>query len=200
MAVLQDRSRVPNTIECEHVEDVPNKNRLNGRLGMGSFRRLFIAVGVAAALTVFTVPAWAQSQVTYSLAGVETAATSTEGTFVGVALASDDFGIWGAVIDHSLLSDPAPTITAGGGFAINGQTRDVQGVFMGGTITSLGGSCRKETFAVIGEVALVDGSGAPNGGSGEFHVTLTHYGRRGPGGQCVTFFATVDGFISLALP
>ena len=166
---------------------------------MGSFRRLFMAVGVAAALTVFTVPAWAQSQVTYSLAGVETAATSTEGTFVGVALARDDFGTWGAVIDHTQLSDPAPIVT-GGVFAINGQARDVQGVITGGTITRLGGSCRKETFAVIGEVALVDGSGAPNGGSGEFHVTLTHYGRRGPGGQCVTFFATVDGFISLTLP
>jgi tetratricopeptide (TPR) repeat protein len=35
----------------------------------------------------------AQSQVvTYSLAGVETAATSTEGTFVGVAIIPDDFG------------------------------------------------------------------------------------------------------------
>jgi hypothetical protein len=51
---------------------------------MVRFRRLCMAVGVLAALTVFTEPAWAQpSQVTYSLAGVETAATSTEGTFVG---------------------------------------------------------------------------------------------------------------------
>ncbi len=53
---------------------------------MVRFRRLCMTVGVLAALTVFTEPAWAQSsQVTYSLAGVETAATSTEGTFVGVA-------------------------------------------------------------------------------------------------------------------
>ena len=60
---------------------------------MVRFRRLCMAVGVLAALTVFTEPA--SAQVTYSLAGVETAATSTEGTFVGVALARDDFGTWG---------------------------------------------------------------------------------------------------------
>jgi hypothetical protein len=153
-----------------------------------------MAVGVLAALTVFTEPAWAQSsQVTYSLAGVETAATSTEGTFVGVALARDDFGTWGAVIDHDPLANPAPLVT-GGAFAINGQVRDLQGVITGGAITRLGGSCRKETFSVTGGVALV------NGGSGVFGVTLTHYGFRMPGGGCVTFFATVEGLISLTLP
>ena len=168
---------------------------------MVRFRRLCMAVGVLAALTVFTEPAWAQSsQVTYSLAGVETAATPTEGTFIGVALARDDFGTWGAVIDHDPLSNPAPLVTPGGGFAINGQVRDLQGVITGGTITRLGGSCRKETFAVTGGVVLVNGSGVPNGGTGVFGVTLTHYGFRMPGGGCVTFFATVEGLITLTLP
>ena len=160
---------------------------------MVRFRRLCMAVGVLAALTVFTEPAWAQSQVTYSLAGVETAATSTEGTFVGVALARDDFGTWGAVIDHDPLASPTPFVT-GGAFAINGQVRDLQGVFTGGTITRLGGSCRKETFAVTGDVLL------STGGIGQFNVTLTHYGFRMPGGACVTFFATVEGLITLTLP
>jgi len=167
---------------------------------MVRFRRLCMAVGVLAALTVFTEPAWAQpSQVTYSLAGVETAATSTEGTFVGVALAPDDFGTWGAVIDHDPLASPAPLVT-GGAFAINGQVRDLQGVITGGTITRLGGSCRKETFAVTGGVALVNGAGVPTGGVGVFGVTLTHYGFRMPGGGCLTFFATVEGGITVTLP
>ena len=167
---------------------------------MVRFRRLCMAVGVLAALTVFTEPAWAQpSQVTYSLAGVETAATSTEGTFVGVALARDDFGTWGAVIDHDPLANPAPLVT-GGAFAINGQARDLQGVITGGTITRLGGSCRKESFAVTGGVLLVNGSGVPTGGSGVFGVKLTHYGFGLPGGGCFTFFATVEGLITLTLP
>ena len=162
------------------------------------FRRLCLAAGVAAALTVFAAPASAQSQVTYALAGVETAATSTQGTFVGVAWAPDDFGTWGAVILHDPLASTAPQLT-GGGFAIDGQTRDLQGIITGGTIARLGGSCRKEAFAVAGVVALVEG-GAPTGGSGEFNVKLTHYGFRVPWGGCFTYFATVEGLITFALP
>jgi hypothetical protein len=158
------------------------------------FRRLSLAVGVAAALTGFAAPAWAQPQVvTYALAGVETAAQPTVGTFVGVALSQDDFGTWKAVIVHDLLSNPTPAVTDGR-FAINGQVRDLQGSITGGTILKLGGSCRKETFAVTGQVDL-DG-----GGAGAFGVKLTHYGFGLPGGGCFTFFATVEGLISLTLP
>ena len=72
--------------------------------------------------------------------------------------------------------------------------RDLQGVITGGEIVRLTSSCRKETFAVTGDV-LLDG-----GGSGEFNGTLTHYGRRVPGGNCVTFFATVEGLFTFTLP
>jgi hypothetical protein len=160
------------------------------------FRRLCMAVGVTAALTVFAAPA--SAQVTYALAGVETAATSTQGTFVGVALAPDDFGTWGAVIVHEPLASPAPALT-GGTFAINGQVRDLQGIILGGTIQSLGGTCRKEAFDVEGVVALVEG-GLPTGDLGAFGVKLTHYGFRVPWGGCFTYFATVEGLISFALP
>lgn len=158
------------------------------------FRRLCLAAGVAAALTVFAAPASAQSVVTYALAGVETAATSTQGTFVGVALAPDDFGTWGAVILHDPLASPDPQLT-GGGFAIDGFARDLQGIITGGTITRLGGgSCRKEAFTVEGDVFVV------TGGLGEFNVKLTHYGFRLPTGGCFTYFATVEGLITFALP
>ena len=152
------------------------------------FRRLCLAVGVAAALTVFAAPA--SAQVTYALAGVEIAATPYVGSFVGVALAPDDFGTWEAVIQHTQLADIA-AIT-GGGFAINGQLRDLQGVILpGGQIVKLPfGSCRKERFAVTGKVLLDDFVTV-----GEFGVTLTHYGFRAPGGACFTFFATVEGGI-----
>jgi hypothetical protein len=151
------------------------------------FRRLSLAVGVAAALTVFAAPA--SAQVTYALAGVEISATPYVGTFVGVALAPDDFGTWDAVIQHTEFDALGNATITDGTFAINGQLRDLHGTISSGAILGLGGSCRKETFAVTGQVTL-DG-----GGSGEFHVKLTHYGRRAPGGGCVTFFATVEGLI-----
>jgi hypothetical protein len=159
---------------------------------MFCFRRLCMSVSIATALTVFTTPASAQSQVTYSVAGVETAATSTQGTFAGVAVSADDFATWAAVIQHEELDDSA-SIT-GGTFALNGGVRDLQGIITDGEIVRLTSSCRKETFAVTGDVLLV------GGGSGQFNVTLTHYGRRVPGGNCVTFFATVEGLITFTLP
>jgi hypothetical protein len=64
-----------------------------------------MAVAVSATLTVFTAPASAQSQITYSLAGVEIAATSTQYTFVGVAVSPDNFGTWGALVLHEPLDD-----------------------------------------------------------------------------------------------
>ena len=162
-------------------------------------RRAYMAVAVSVALTVFTAPASAQSSVTYSLAGVETAATSVEGTFVGVAISADDFGTWGAVVNHETLDDTA--LITGGTFSIDGQARDLSGTISGGTIENLrGGSCRKDTFAVTGQVDnLVDSNGIFTGGSGVFNVTLTHYGRRVPGGVCVTFFATIEGLITFTL-
>jgi hypothetical protein len=72
--------------------------------------------------------------------------------------------------------------------------RDVLGFITGGEILRLGGSCRKETFAVTGDVLLA------GGGFGEFHVRLTHYGFGLPGGGCFTFFATVEGLITFTLP
>ena len=159
---------------------------------MVCFRRAFLAVTVTAALMVLAAPASAQAQVvTYSLAGIETAATSTEGSFVGVAISNDDVGTWAALVVHDPLDDDVPI--TGGAFAINGQVRDLQGVITDGEIRRLSGSCRKETFRVTGEVLLSTGD------LGEFVVTLTHYGQRVPGGGCVTFFATVEGSVTFTL-
>jgi hypothetical protein len=149
-------------------------------------------MAVSAALTVFAAPASAQPQVTYSLAGVEIAATPDRGTFVGVAISPDDFGTWQAVVDHGLLDDTAPI--TGGTFAIDGQARNLQGFITDGEIVRLAGSCRKETFQVTGHVILFQDQ-LPTPEFGEFEVTLTHYGRRVFGG-CITFFATVEGLLT----
>ena len=150
------------------------------------YRRVSMTVGVTAAvLTVLAAPASAQ-EVTYRLAGVETAATSTQGTFAGLAISVDDFGTWGAVVLHEQLDDVS--LILGGGFSLDGQVRNLQGLILpGGQIVRVSGSCRKETFEVTGQVMLLS-----TGELGEFEITLTHYGRRVPGG-CITFFATVEG-------
>ena len=157
------------------------------------FRRTCVAIAVTAAVAVFAAPAFAQSPVTYSLAGVETAATSTQGTFVGVAISPDDFGTWSAVIVHEPLADTAEI--TGGTFVLDGQVRNVEGLILDGDIVRLGGSCRRETFNVTGRVMLFEGE-IPTGEFGDFEVTLTHYGRRVAGFGCVTFFATVEGLIT----
>jgi hypothetical protein len=72
------------------------------------------------------------SQVTYSLAGVEIAATSTQGTFVGVATSPDDFGTWQAVVVHEPLDDNV--LVTGGVFAVDGQVRNLEGLISDGNI------------------------------------------------------------------
>ena len=161
------------------------------------FRRICVAVSATAALAVFTTPASAQSPVTYSLAGVETAATSTQGTFVGVAISPDDFGSWRAVVLHEPLDDTAEI--TGGTFLLDGQVRNLEGLILGGDIVRLTSSCRRETFSVTGHVMLFE-DGTPTGEFGDFEVTLTHYGRRVTGFGCVTFFATVEGLITFTTP
>jgi len=156
-----------------------------------------VAVAVTAALAVFAAPASAQSPVTYSLAGVETAATPTQGTFVGVAVSPDDFGTWRAVILHERLADTAEI--TGGTFVLDGQVRNLEGLILDGDIVRLTGSCRRETFNVTGHVMLFQ-DGLPTGEFGAFEVTLTHYGQRVPGVGCVTFFATVEGLITFTPP
>jgi hypothetical protein len=75
----------------------------------------------------------------------------------------------------------------------NGQVRNLLGLISDGEIVRQSGSCRTQTFEVTGHVILFqDGIAA---GDGDFEVTLTHYGRRVPGG-CVTFFATIEGEIT----
>ena len=85
------------------------------------------------------------------------------------------------------------TSITGGTFQLDGAVRDVSGQFRpGGVIDRLPGSnCRIERFHVTGELVL----GGARTGIGLFDVLLTHYGKR-IGGQCVTFFATVEGAVT----
>jgi hypothetical protein len=166
------------------------------------FRRVWMAVGVIAALTVSTAAASAQTVVTYSLAGVETGFTATSSSFAGVASSDDgDFALWQAVVERTPFDGNGDATITGGSFQLDGRARNLQGVISNdGVILRQTSTCRRETFTVAGHVDLVDETGVPTGGFGDFDVTLTHHRRRVPGGQCVTVFATVEGLVTFTLP
>ena len=160
-----------------------------------------IAVTVAAAALLVTGTAGAAISSQYTVTGVEVAATSTEGTFVGSGTGSGgDQLAWKAVVDHTALStDPAtPATITGGSLAAasfgNGSLASLAGAFTGGSVTydvarSSPAPCGNRVYDVVGNLALTSGGAT---GTGTFSVFLTHY-RIALFGRCVTIGATVTG-------
>lgn len=162
---------------------------------MPRLRRLLMVMGVTAALALPIGSVSAATSITYSLTGVEYAATSTQGSFAGVAWTADDFGLWQTIVTHTEFDANGDAVITGGTFALDGQTRDVAGTIVGGAVDRLTTSpCGQETFQVNGVFAL------EGGGSGGFSVLLTHYRYRSWSGRCITFFATVRGAANFTLP
>jgi hypothetical protein len=163
-------------------------------------RRVTLFLAAIAAVAVVAAPTAAGSSYQDSISGIEVAATSSQGSFDGVASGSLP-GYWSAVIDHTTLS-PNATIT-GGSFAlttyVNGAFAQVQGVFTGGTVTleNPTAQCTNQYFAVVGTLGSV-GVGSAGTGTGSFDVTLTHY-RKSIFGYCVTYAASVSGSLTLQL-
>ncbi len=164
---------------------------------MDRFRRMFIALSVGLALVSVPTISLATTDVTYAIKGVEYAATTTVGSFAGVAVAADDYGTWQATIVHGALptSPLGTTGVSGGSFALNGNARDLAGaVDSGGVITMLTTStCGKQTYSVVGSLTLSGGAG----GAG-FNALLTHY-RIWLWGRCITYGATVKGYVAFHL-
>src|SRR5437879_1973580 len=161
------------------------------RCPMDRFRRLTIAASLSLALVGVPAMTLAATQVTYAVSGVEYAATTTVGSFAGVALATDDYGTWRATVVHDAL----PTLVGhsswidGGAFALDGKVRDLAGSFdyHGGTITLLTTStCGKQTYGVYGSL---------NSATATFGAVLTHY-RIWLWGHCITYAATVKGSVT----
>ncbi|HET8568389.1 MAG TPA: hypothetical protein VFM93_05315 [Candidatus Limnocylindria bacterium] len=136
---------------------------------------------------------------TDTIVGIEYAATPTVGSFVGLA-DGDLPGVFNAQVVHTVLTQTA-TIT-GGTFVLLTSIADVpttiSGTFAGGTVTQTDKNthpCRDQHYVVSGTLANV-GVGGAGGGTGTFNATLTHHRTRIEG-QCVTFFATLTGSVSL---
>jgi hypothetical protein len=156
---------------------------------------------IVTAAALFISPAAAVAAATSSdlISGLEYAATSTQGRFVGIASGALP-GAWSVTVDHTPLGTSA-AIT-GGEFhlatRLHGTLTAVTGDFTGGTVRQLSGftGCVNRRYAVNGVLGGVD-FGSVGRGTGTFAATLTHY-RTKIFGHCVTYSASVSGSLSLA--
>jgi hypothetical protein len=159
-------------------------------------RRILLPVLAATALVATPAAAGATSY-TDATRGVEVAATSTRGTFVGTAT-GDLPGYWQATVNHTPLS-PGATIT-GGSFSLdtylNGGFEEVTGTFASGSVVLENPStrCANQRYDIDGSLTNVGVGGGS--GSGDFEAVLTHYRTR-VFGHCVTYSASVSGSLSL---
>ena len=156
--------------------------------------------GTAVALTATGV-ATAATTYTDSVTGVEYYATSTQGRFSGTA-SGDLPGAWAATVNHTVLS-PSGTVTGGEmtlATTLNGTPTLLDGDVTGGQVarTNPGATgCVNQYYAVTLTVGNVTANGGGSG-SGSFAGTLTHH-RRSVFGRCLTYGATINGGLSLAI-
>jgi len=162
------------------------------------WRGWMVPVVAATALVISPAAAMAAPTSSDSVSGLEYAATSTQGRFVGIASGALP-GVWSVTVDHTPLGTSA-AIT-GGDFhlatRLDGTLTAVTGDFTAGTVRQLSGftGCASQRFAVHGVLDKV-GSGAAHRGTGTLNATLTHY-RTTIFGQCLTYSASVTGSLSL---
>jgi hypothetical protein len=150
---------------------------------------------------VLTTASVANAATTYNdtIVGIEYAATPTVGSFVGLA-DGDLPGVFNVQVVHTVL-DQTATIT-GGTFVLYTSLANapatITGTFGGGSVTQLDKNphpCRDQHYAVSGTLTKVGVAGTGIG-TGTFSATLTHYRTR-IDSECVTFFATITGSVSL---
>jgi hypothetical protein len=167
------------------------------------WRSLRLVVALALFAIIVPIVAAASVSSSYSVTGVEIAATSTQGTFVGTALGvNGDEAVWEAVVAHQALtpgcylSSGGCSITGGTFSLVNEQVETITGDFASGSINliSQAPGCGVQVFSVLGNLTDVSTPTA-TGGTGTFSVTLTHFRARYRG-QCTTFFAKVSGSFS----
>jgi len=162
------------------------------------WRGWMVPIVAAAAMVISPAVAMAATRSPDSVSGLEFAATSTQGRFVGIASGALP-GAWSVTVDHTPLGTSA-AIT-GGDFhlatRLDGTFTTVTGDFTAGTVRQLSGftGCASQRYAVHGVLDKV-GSGGAGHGTGTLDATLTHY-RTTIFGQCLTYSASVRGSLSL---
>lgn len=162
------------------------------------WRGWMVPILAAMALVISPAAAIAAPAPSDSVSGLEYAATSAQGRFVGIASGALP-GAWSVTVDHTPLS--ASAAITGGDFhlatRLDGTLTAVTGDFTAGTVRQLSGftGCVDQRYAVHGILDKV-GSGAARRGTGTFTAMLTHY-RTTIFGRCLTYSASVRGSLSL---
>ena len=172
---------------------------------MGRLRGLGVVAVAVASVGITSGAVYASTTSTDTITGVEVAASSTQGTFVGIASGQIP-GLWQAVVDHDSLPQTVGSSAAinGGTFAlttrINDQPATVDGALAynatGITMLKAGTGCKSQKFQITDDLTGV-GMGAVGTGTGTISAVLTHYRAR-LFGHCVTYAASVAGSITLS--
>jgi len=163
-------------------------------------RALVAVVAIGAVAALLAPAAVAVTPYVDTLKGVEVAATSTRGTFAGVASGSLP-GTWTVVVNHTPLSSSGATITSGS-FSIETVLHNLPTVVTGTlasggnvSVVNPGAGCTNQQFGISAPLVGV-GPWGSGGGVGTFSGTLTHY-RHSLFGSCITYAATIKGGVSL---
>lgn len=157
-----------------------------------------LASVVMAALATSAALAKTLSTYDYTATGIETGVpTNNTSPFSGAAAGPSGLAVWSASVVHTPLDSCGVTTITGGPFSLTG-TRGVKlaGTFTGGTVTAPAGYCSgglpcgNETFAIDGFLTI-------NGSlTGEFKGSLNHFSTSILG-NCVTYFATINGHLTV---
>jgi len=162
-----------------------------------------VAAAVAAAAVCAGAAARATATFADTIRGYEYAASSSSGSFAGVASGALP-GVWDVRVHHvPLCLSCTPTAKIDGGSValktrIDGKPALIRGAFASGTVqvTNPGAGCTSQTFTVAGVLRSVGRSGHRTG-SGAFSATLTHH-RLHVLGRCITYAASVRGTLSVS--
>jgi hypothetical protein len=176
--------------------------------------KLVATMGSMMVLTILgATSAYAQGSHGTTVSGIEVHATWNQGTFTGTAY-NGVWGAWTIVVNHTDLdhldtcgypSYPCAQIS-GGSFRLAATSPSVelitgsfvgQGRHTGGIVPvrGYGANCTTQLFHITDALRDV-GSGSQHLGTGSFDAYLWHY-RTWVWGRCITYSATVKGYVTL---
>jgi hypothetical protein len=137
----------------------------------------------------------------FSATGIETGVPANNvSSFSGTAVGTGGIARWSASVSRTALDPCGTTTILGGPFSLTGTGGvKLSGTFdPGGTVTAPGGFCSSGSAPCANETFSINATLTLNGNlSGTFTGTLNHFSTRILG-SCVTYFATINGHLSVS--
>jgi hypothetical protein len=137
----------------------------------------------------------------FSATGIETGVPSNNvSPFSGTAVGTGGFATWSASVSRTALDSCGITTILGGPFSLTGIGGvKLAGTFnSGGTVTAPSGFCSSGSAPCTNETFSINATLTLNGSlSATFTGSLNHFSTKILG-NCVTYFATINGRLSVA--